>query len=61
MAGNIHYFECDVGNKESVDNAKKQIEEKLGPVTILVNNAGIVRADSVLDAAPEDIQRYFEI
>ncbi len=32
---------CDVSSAESVDKAMRQIQQKLGPVSILVNNAGI--------------------
>ena len=34
---------CDVTSAEDVDNAFKAIEEKFGPVQVLVSNAGITR------------------
>ena len=33
---------CDISSAASVDQAIHQIEERLGPVSILVNNAGVV-------------------
>ena len=35
--------QCDISDGEAVDKAFKEIEEKLGGVDILINNAGITR------------------
>lgn len=40
--GNIHPIVADVGKEEDVLAAFKYIKEKLGPVHIVVNNAGII-------------------
>ncbi|KAF2840031.1 NAD(P)-binding protein [Patellaria atrata CBS 101060] len=53
----IKYYECDVGDAVQVAKVAKQIEEDLGTPTILINNAGIVHAKSILDLNPEDIDR----
>jgi NAD(P)-dependent dehydrogenase (short-subunit alcohol dehydrogenase family) len=37
-----------------------QVEKKLGPVNILVNNAGIVVLGGVLELSPGDWDRVFE-
>ena len=39
----INVYKCDVSNAESCAATLKQIETELGPVEILVNNAGITR------------------
>lgn len=44
---------CDVGSAEDVDAAFAEIEEKLGPVEILVANAGVTR-DGLLMQMSED-------
>lgn len=46
-------FACDVRDSASVDHAFTRIEEALGPVEILVANAGITR-DRVLATMSED-------
>jgi len=43
----IACFKFDVGNEESVMSGVKQIMEALGPIDVLVNNAGVTR-DSFL-------------
>lgn len=44
---------CDVTSTESVDIAFKQVEAELGPVEVLVSNAGVVR-DTLLLTMGED-------
>ncbi len=39
----IHAVAADVGDFEACDKAVKQIESEVGPVDVLVNNAGITR------------------
>jgi NAD(P)-dependent dehydrogenase (short-subunit alcohol dehydrogenase family) len=41
------FVRCDVSDPGSVDAAFGQVEAELGPVSILVNNAGVLRSTSV--------------
>lgn len=34
-----HFFQCDIGNADSVKKTFAQIEEKFGPIHVLINNA----------------------
>ncbi|KAJ8370960.1 hypothetical protein SKAU_G00109880 [Synaphobranchus kaupii] len=45
-----HYFICDVGNREEVYQQAKVVREKVGDVTILVNNAAVVHGKSLMDS-----------
>lgn len=48
LPGETHAgYACDVADPAQVDATLKAVEEELGPVTILVNNAGITR-DNIL-------------
>lgn len=42
-AGKVYSFKCDVSDQKSVKETFKLIEEELGTINILVNNAGIGR------------------
>ena len=42
-AGECHAFTCDVSDETSVERSFASIEEHLGPIAGLVNNAGILR------------------
>lgn len=46
---NLYAFKCDVGNEESVKNVFAWIEENLGGVHIMINNAGCQRITNVVD------------
>src|SRR5690606_27230769 len=46
-------FVADVGNAEDVKNMLDAIRNKLGPLSVLVNNAGVVR-DNILLRMKDD-------
>lgn len=50
MGTECHYFICDVGNREEVYQQAKAVREKVGDVTILVNNAAVVHGRSLMDS-----------
>ncbi|XP_025027205.1 short-chain dehydrogenase/reductase 3 isoform X1 [Python bivittatus] len=50
MGTECHYFVCDVGNREEVYQQAKAVREKVGDVTILVNNAAVVHGKSLVDS-----------
>jgi NAD(P)-dependent dehydrogenase (short-subunit alcohol dehydrogenase family) len=39
--GQVQRFDCDVTNRQSVVNAASVVAERMGPISILVNNAGV--------------------
>ncbi|RZV46863.1 MAG: beta-ketoacyl-ACP reductase [Acidimicrobiales bacterium] len=45
---------CDVSDAESVDQAFSAVEEELGPVTIVVSNAGITKDGLMLRMSEDD-------
>jgi 3-oxoacyl-[acyl-carrier protein] reductase len=53
LGGKALALKCDVGERASVEAALKTVEQRLGPVTALINNAGIGgpfhRVDEVTD------------
>lgn len=42
-SGKVYAFKCDVSNQQSVKSAFAWIEENVGGVSILVNNAGVYK------------------
>ena len=50
----ITAIKCDVTDTESVDGAFSEVEEQLGPVTVLVSNAGITKDGLTLRMGEED-------
>ena len=47
--GKIFPIKCDVSDKESIDAAFEQIEDRIGKIHILVNNAGICNTNEIFD------------
>merc|ERR1719153_1542835 len=54
-------FTVDMSKKEAIYSAAKETKEEVGPVTILVNNAGIVSGNTVLDTPDAKIIKTFEV
>jgi len=48
-AGKLHAFKCDLQQEEDVRAAFKWIEETLGGIDVLVNNAGIITQANLVD------------
>lgn len=59
LAG-LFVVRCDVTDSESVDAAVGEVEESLGPVEILVSNAGITRDGLVLRMADSDFTEVLD-
>lgn len=46
--GKLCPVECDVSKEESVIEAFAWVQENLGPVNVLVNNAGMTKESSLI-------------
>lgn len=51
---------CDITDPEQVERAYKEIEEKQGPVEVLVANAGVTRDQLLLRMSEEDFSAVLE-
>jgi 3-oxoacyl-[acyl-carrier protein] reductase len=54
-------YTCDISDPSAVQECFDSIEQDLGPVSILVNNAAILRPASLLELSLEDWQRTLDI
>jgi all-trans-retinol dehydrogenase (NAD+) len=59
--GEVHGFTCDVTDKARVYSLAKEIAAEIGPVSILVNNAGTVVGGDLLQGSDEDWERTIAI
>src|SRR5260370_26392912 len=59
--GKAESFALDVTRREDCVALAKQIADKVGPVTVLVNNAGIARRNGMLGAAEAVIKDWEDI
>jgi glucose 1-dehydrogenase len=59
--GNSLAVECDVSNAQSVDAMVKKAEAELGPVSILVNNAGITIGGDFLELPVASFEKVLAV
>jgi len=54
-------FACDVADSEAVGETVSAIEDALGPIAILVNNAGVTRDNILLRLKDEDWDQVMDV
>lgn len=59
--GECRTFACDIADREEVQQLRRAVQETMGTVTLLVNNAGIVRAGSLLDLEDDAIEAMIRV
>ncbi|KAJ5730309.1 uncharacterized protein N7483_004817 [Penicillium malachiteum] len=57
----VRFYECDITSPEAITEVATQIRTSLGRPTILINNAGILPAKTILEISPQLTRRLFEI
>ncbi|KAI1345095.1 NAD(P)-binding protein [Xylariaceae sp. FL0016] len=58
---NVHYFKCDLTSAANVAAVAREIRDKVGDPTILVNNAGVARGKTVLETSERDLKFTFDV
>jgi all-trans-retinol dehydrogenase (NAD+) len=57
----IRYYRCNIASRDDIRNAAEAVRADLGPPSILINNAGIGNAYSILDIPPKALRNMFDI
>lgn len=60
--GGIAYaYVCDVADRSAVEAAADRVHREVGPVDVLVNNAGVVSGRYFHELTQEDVERTFRV
>ncbi|XP_065078879.1 uncharacterized oxidoreductase YoxD-like [Ochlerotatus camptorhynchus] len=54
-------FKVDVSDLQSVKRLRKDVEARLGPVEILINNAGLLAVSHMSEGSAEDVHRILNV
>jgi NAD(P)-dependent dehydrogenase (short-subunit alcohol dehydrogenase family) len=57
----VHGFRCDISKAEDCEQMVRRVVELHGAIDCLVNSAGIVKTQSLLDIAPEDLDVMLDV
>ena len=57
----ISFFDCDITDPDAVASTAEEVQRKLGAPSVLVNNAGIFDAHSILSTSHEYLRKIFEV
>lgn len=61
IPGDVHAFELDVTDRASMDRFVDAVEERLGPLDVMVNNAGILLVGPFLEEDDAATERQFAV
>ena len=54
-------YVCDVGDRTAVRACAARVRTEVGPVDVLVNNAGVVNGRLLLDLTDDEVERTFRV
>jgi all-trans-retinol dehydrogenase (NAD+) len=57
----IRYYPCDIASHSAIHDVAEAVRSDLGSPSILINNAGIGNAFTILDIPQENLRRLFDI
>lgn len=60
-ANNVYYFKCDITSPSTISSVAAEIRSLVGEPTVLINNAGVVRGKTIIDATERDIRFTFDV
>ncbi|PWD98740.1 gluconate 5-dehydrogenase [Marinilabilia rubra] len=58
---NVSVFAFDVNSEEAVDQGVSAIEGKVGPIDVLVNNAGLIKRIPMLEMPVDEFKKVIDI
>lgn len=53
----IRYYQCDIGDRKSVQKVWKRVVDDMGTPTVLVNNAAVVNGKPFLELSADEVDR----
>ncbi|KAK6501946.1 hypothetical protein TWF481_009764 [Arthrobotrys musiformis] len=61
LAKNVYFYKCDITSTAKIAEVADEIRTSVGNPTIIVNNAGVARGNTILDATEKDIRFTFDV
>lgn len=62
MGRKVYPYVCDCSNRNEIYEAAKKVKKEVGPVSVLINNAGVnLSAQTILETNDEDIECTFKV
>lgn len=61
LSPNMRYFTCDVASRTAVRDVVEDIEDHMGPITALVNVAGVLSTGTALDLKVSEFERVMRV
>ncbi|KAF2711493.1 NAD(P)-binding protein [Pleomassaria siparia CBS 279.74] len=57
----VQYFNCDLASPTSIASAASSIRSTFGAPTVLINNAGVAKGNTILESSESDLRLTFNV
>lgn len=57
----VTFFKCDIADSKQIEAVERQIRKTLGPATTLINNAGVLKANSIFDMTEAELDASYRV
>ena len=57
----VYAYVCDLSSREEIYKVAARVKKEVGSVSVLVNNAGVMKVHTIIDAKDEDIEQTFQV
>lgn len=61
VGAGVSFYKCDVTSKDAVSETASAIRKDVGIPTILINNAGIAHAHTIMETSEEYLEKIFRV
>ena len=57
----VHWYMCDCSSREDINRMADKVKVEVGDVTVLINNAGVMSGQTIVENSGEAIEKTFRV
>lgn len=61
FGGTVYPYECDCSSREDIYRVAALVKEEVGDVSVLINNAGFLSGDTIMESDDRKVEQTFQV